>query len=110
MDQKIREHTVDFADVKYYLQFHDVIRDSLEFPAYYGRNWDALWDCLYEIAGEPIHIQIKNLEVLQERGFAEEAQMFIDILKEFKHCDNDEYADTILIEIIDKNGNVTVLE
>ena len=110
MNQKIREHTIDFAGVECYLQFHDVIRDSLGFPAYYGRNWDALWDCLYEIAGEPIHIQIKNLETLQERGFLEEVQMFVDILKEFKHCEDDEYADTILIEIIDKNENVTALE
>ena len=109
MNQKIREHTIDFAGVEYYLQFHDVIRDSLEFPAHYGRNWDALWDCLHEIAGEPIHIQIKNLEFLQERGFAEEVQMFIDILKEFKHCENDEYVDRTFIEIIDQNGSVTVL-
>ena len=110
MNQKMREHTIDFAGVEYYLQFHDVIRDSLEFPAYYGRNWDALWDCLQEIVNLPTHIQIKNLEVLQKRGFAEVVKMFIDILKEFKHYDNDEYADTILIEIIDKNGNVTALE
>ena len=110
MKEKASKYIIDFENVSYYKELYETIRDSLEFPAYYGRNWDALWDCLYEIAGEPIHIQIKNLEVLQERGFAEEAQMFIDILKEFKHCDNDEYADTILIEIIDKNGNVTVLE
>ena len=110
MNQERREHTIDFANVKYYLQFQEVIRDSLEFPAYYGCNWDALWDCLSEIAGEPIHIQIKNLEVLQEGGFREEAQMFIDILKEFKHYGNDKYSDRTFIEIIDQNGNVTVLE
>ena len=26
--------------------FHDVISKELDFPDYYGRNWDALWDCL----------------------------------------------------------------
>ena len=110
MNQERREHTIDFANVKYYLQFQEVIRDSLEFPAYYGRNWDACWDCLCEIAGEPIHIQIKNLEVIQQEKFLDEAQVFIDILKEFKHYRNDKYSDRTFIEIIDQNGNVTVLE
>lgn len=32
------------------------------------------------------------------------------ILKDFKHYENDKYADKILIEIIDQTGAVTVLE
>ena len=110
MDKKIYHYTVDFAGVEYYLQFHEVIRDSLDFPAYYGCNWDAFWDCITDIANLPIHIQIKNLEVIQQEKFLDEAQVFIDILKEFKHYDDDRYSNTIHIEIIDKNGNVTVLE
>ncbi len=110
MDKKIYHYTIDFAGVEYYLQFHDVIRDSLDFPAYYGRNWDACWDCLREIAGEPIHIQIKNLEVIQQEKFLDEAQVFLDILKEFKYYGNGKYSDRTFIEIIDKDGNVTVLE
>ena len=110
MNEKRREHTIDFSDVKYYLQFHEVIRDSLEFPSYYGCNWDACWDCLREIAGEPIYIKIKNINVIQQEDFSDEAQAFIDLLKEFKHYGNDKYIDRILIEIIDENGKSIVLE
>ena len=108
--EKASKYIIDFENVSYYKELHETIRDSLEFPAYYGRNWDALWDCLQEIVNLPTHMQIKNLEALQERGFAEEVQMFIDILKEFKHYGNDKYSDRTFIEIIDQNGNVTVLE
>ena len=27
-------------------EFHDAIAAALDFPDYYGRNLDALWDCL----------------------------------------------------------------
>ena len=58
MNQEKYHYTVDFANVKYYLEFHEVIRDSLDFPAYYGCNWDAFWDCITDIANLPVHIQI----------------------------------------------------
>ncbi len=28
---------------------HDRIRKTFGFPAYYGRNWDAMWDCLRDV-------------------------------------------------------------
>lgn len=35
------------------------------FPDYYGRNLDALWDCLTDFS-EPAEIRVVNLETLQE--------------------------------------------
>ena len=31
----------------------DALAVSLAFPAHFGRNWDAAWDCLTELAWEP---------------------------------------------------------
>ena len=28
---------------------HERIRKAFGFPAYYGRNWDAMWDCLRDV-------------------------------------------------------------
>ena len=109
MGQEIREHTVDFTDVKYYLEMHAVIRDSLNFPAYYGDNWDACWDCLREIAGEPIHIRIIGLEVIKKK-FHTSVNLFLDLLREFKHYDDDAYASITSIEIVDqRTGKITAL-
>jgi RNAse (barnase) inhibitor barstar len=30
-------------------QMHDGLQEALRFPAYYGRNFNALWDCLQDV-------------------------------------------------------------
>ncbi|MBQ7377619.1 MAG: barstar family protein [Clostridia bacterium] len=111
MNEKAREYTIDFTNVKYYLEMHAVIRDSLGFPAYYGCNWDACWDCLTERANQPIHVRIVGLETIRQEKFDGEAEVFLDILKKFKHYRNDKYADHIQIEIINtKTGKMTAVE
>ena len=111
MNENFREYTIDFFNVKTYFEMHAVIRKSLNFPAYYGCNWDACWDCLTDMAGKPLYIRIFGLEVLQQKKFEDEAKMLTELLEEFKHYENDEYVDTIRIEIINQQtGEVTVLE
>ncbi len=34
------------------------IQQALDFPEYYGGSLDALWDCLRDMVGDPIHIEI----------------------------------------------------
>jgi len=31
-------------------QLFDVLSGELNFPSYFGRNWDALWDCLGDLS------------------------------------------------------------
>ena len=96
-------YTIDFSHVKYYLEMHEVIRKALDFPDYYGCNWDAFWDCLTDMVGRPIHIEIIGLDVIR-RKFDGSADKIIEIFKEFKHHYNDKYADEIIIEIVTENG------
>ena len=97
------KYTVDFTNVNYYLEMHAVIWKSLDFPDYYGCNWDAFWDCLKDMYGDPIHIEILGLDVI-ERKFDDAAEKMISILEEFKHFNNDLFAKDIKIEIVDKSG------
>ena len=92
-------YTIDFTNVKYYTEMHEIIRDSLEFPDYYGCNWDALWDCLTDMLGEPIHIEIIGLEIIEQK-FDDAADMLIDTLKDLKHYRNDKFTHEIQIEIV----------
>ena len=100
-------YTIDFTQVQHYLEMHFVIRDSLDFPDYYGCNFDAFWDCLTNMIGRPIRIEIIGLEIII-RKFSDAANNMIEILKELKHCDNDKYVDSIQIEIVSGNTRIPI--
>ncbi len=101
-------YTIDFTNVQYYLEMHLVIKEALDWPDYYGCNWDAFWDCLTDMVGDdPIHIEIKGLDVI-ERKFDGIAEKMIRILKEFKHYEDDEFINDIQIEIVDGDSRVSL--
>ncbi len=100
-------YTIDFTNVKYYIEMHYAIRDGLDFPDYYGCNWDAFWDCLRDMIGDPVHIEIIGLDVI-ERRFDGAAEKIVEILKEFNHCVDDEYVDKIHIEIVSGKTRVAL--
>lgn len=95
-------YTIDFTNIKYYLEIHKTIQKALDWPDYYGCNWDAFWDCLTNMVGRQVHIKILGWDVI-EQNFCDDAKIMVDILKEFKHYRNDKYAHEIQIEIV--NGN-----
>ena len=92
-------YTIDFTNVNHYLEMHFTIRQALDFPDYYGCNWDAFWDCLTNMVGRPIHIKIIGFDII-ERKFENAAKIMMETLKEFKHYENDEYVNDIQIEIV----------
>ncbi|MBR5252270.1 MAG: barstar family protein [Clostridia bacterium] len=101
------KYTIDFTEVQYYIEMHLIIREALDFPDYYGCNWDAFWDCLTDMYGDPIHIEIVGLDVI-ERKFDGSAKIMIEILREFKHFCNDMFSDDILIEIVRGNERTEI--
>ena len=93
-------YIIDFTEVKHYLQVHEIIKEALDFPDYYGKNWDAFWDCLTDMVGRPVHIEIRGLDVLEEK-FPGTVQMLLECLTDFKHYNNDKYIGDIRITVID---------
>ena len=47
-------------------QAHQYLARMLDFPAYYGRNLDALHDCLTEVSGR--NLVLLGAEALREAG------------------------------------------
>ena len=95
----IKKYTIDFTNVNYYLEMHAVIWHSLDFPDYYGCNWSAFWDCLTDMVGRPIRIQILGLDVL-EKKFSGSSEKMLEILERLRHWCDDKYINDISIEIM----------
>lgn len=53
--------TLDFSGIKSLWQLHEYFKEVFELPDYYGRNMDALWDCLRCSFEEDTTIILKNL-------------------------------------------------
>ena len=107
MYQYKEKYTIDFTKVNHYLEMHFVIRQALNFPDYYGCNWDAFWDCLTDMYGDPIHIEIIGLDVIERKFGADTTQKMLEILKRFKHFNNDLFSDSIKIELV--SGDIRVI-
>lgn len=100
-------YTIDFSNVKYYIEIHKIIQKSLDFPDYYGGSLDALWDCLTDMVGRPVHIEIVGLEVIQ-RKFGDYAGKLIDTFRDFKHYRDDKYSHEIQIEIVSGDTRISL--
>lgn len=59
---------------------HAYLAKKLKFPAYYGKNLDALHDCLGEI-GHPLHITVTYTDRLAEE-LGEYGKTFLQVLQD----------------------------
>lgn len=55
---------IDFRGCRKPADLHERIADKLDFPAYYGRNLDALYDCLTDIS-EETHVVLCGLDTVR---------------------------------------------
>lgn len=77
-------YVVDFSDVKEKEDIHRVLAKAFELPDYYGKNWDALWDCLTDIAEKIVRIDVYGFDVL-EKGFPMAALKLKEVLTDFEN-------------------------
>ncbi len=59
---------------------HTYLARKLKFPSYYGKNLDALHDCLGEIS-HPLHITVTFTDRLTEE-LGEYGKTFLEVLKD----------------------------
>ncbi|WP_083256147.1 barstar family protein [Domibacillus iocasae] len=40
--------SIDINNIKIVKELHHLLKKKLDFPEYYGGNWDAFWDCILD--------------------------------------------------------------
>lgn len=64
-------------------KMHEYLIKKFDLPEYYGRNLDALFDCLCEI-NEPTLIKLKNEKFLDDSAKESLIRLFRDVCNENK--------------------------
>lgn len=66
----IKENPIilDFTEIKTPDEIHGMLKEKFGLPDYYGRNWDALWDCLRYMWDEKTTVKVCGLSSLSEEG------------------------------------------
>ena len=111
----MKTYTIDFRNVRHFSEVHATIAEGLEFPDYYGGNWDAFWDCLSTEMdlSEPFLIEIFGLEVI-EQNYPDYAKKMLEILKKFKYYwddafPNEHLSDDIRIETVKGDQRIAIV-
>ena len=78
---------------------HEILKDTFEFPDYYGKNLDAFWDCITDHAIDCLHegdekIIWKDFSI-SKNNLGEEADILLQLFQEA----NEKYGGFI-IEVI----------
>lgn len=64
------KYVIDGKKMTGYNEAHDELFRALELPEYYGRNLDALWDCMTEMQGDVVlESSAEMLSHLEAYGF-----------------------------------------
>jgi ribonuclease inhibitor len=72
---------IDVGEVQTTRALHVLLRERLDFPEFYGHNWDAFWDAITGLVQMPAKIKFLNWEKLeQNRSF--DARMLKQCLSE----------------------------
>jgi len=58
---------VNLAQVRTSAELHELLRESLGFPAWYGCNWDAFWDAITGLIEMPETLRLLGWSELQAR-------------------------------------------
>ena len=74
---------LDFSDVKCWDDLHDLFKEKFGFPEYYGRNWSALSDCLWDrfVNEDNYIVELHGFLSLNE-DMAENCRIMLEIFRE----------------------------
>lgn len=76
--KKVTFNSKEFASKE---EFHAILKSKLDLPEYYGKNLDALWDCLTAWVELPLTIEWVGFEE-SEKKLGEYAIKVLEVFRE----------------------------
>ena len=101
------EYILDFSEVKYIYDVHQIIKKEFDFPDYYGANWDAFWDCITDMANLEMKIDVLNFDILKKVSEKDSA-IFVELLTDFKDYYDGKWAELKEITIRDDGDTIHI--
>lgn len=71
--------SIELSDIASSTQLQQVLSDALEFPGWYGNNWNAFWDAITGLVDMPEQLQLIGWGLFVER-FPFDARMMAECL------------------------------
>ena len=94
---------LDFTGIKTLWDLHEYFKMAFQLPEQYGRNMDALWDCLYYSFEFPTTITLKNLSAIPQ-----EMHEAVEIMLElFYDLQNEDKKVTVVVETETKTEDIS---
>ncbi len=69
-------------------QLHNLFTEILNFPKFYGENWDAFWDTITGLVEMPNHLTITHFDKFHTI-FTKDAILLKEIINEFNKISSD---------------------
>lgn len=74
METREAELTIELTGVRSSRELHERLKTALQFPDFYGQNWDAFWDAITGLIEMPLHLRLHGWHEL-ERLLPSEAEL-----------------------------------
>ncbi len=94
------KYIVDFTGSKSLQDIHIRFKQVFDFPDYYGENWSAFWDCITDMIGDPMYIEVYGLADLQKLS-EKHANIFKKCMENLLHYAGGKYSHITHVKYID---------
>jgi len=64
---RLSKISIDLGTVSDARELHHVLMERLDFPGWYGCNWDAFWDAITGLVEMPELLEIENWKIFSAR-------------------------------------------
>ncbi len=78
---------IDVTEVKSISELHQLFKQELQFPDYYGMNWDAFWDSITGLIQMPEMLIIYGFDKLQTE-LPKDSEILSEIIEQYNKIGN----------------------